>query len=58
MSAKLTTLFAIIIASAAVAACSPSRMAADLAGKAMAGGGDIYASEEDPEMLMPLSPSV
>jgi hypothetical protein len=31
-------------------------MVADLAGKAMAGGGDVYASEEDPELLMAALP--
>ena len=56
MSAKLTTILAIVIAGAAVPACSPARMAADLAGKAMAGGGDVYASEEDPELLMAALP--
>ncbi len=56
MSAKLTTLIAIVITGAAVAACSPARMAADLAGKAMAGGGDVYASEEDPELLIAALP--
>ena len=51
MSAKLTTILAIVITSAAVSACSPARMAADLAGKAMAGGGDVYASDRDPAGL-------
>ncbi len=32
MAAKLTTILAIVIAGAAVPACSPARMAADLAG--------------------------
>lgn len=36
--------------------CSPSRMVADMAGKAMAGGGDVYSSEEDPELLMAALP--
>ncbi len=56
MLRKLTLVLGITIVGAAVSACSPSRMAADLAGKAMAGGGDVYASEEDPELLMAALP--
>jgi predicted anti-sigma-YlaC factor YlaD len=41
---------------AALAACSPSRMAANLAGNAMAGGGGVYASEEDPELVLEALP--
>ena len=44
------------LALSALMACSPARMAADLAGSAMAGGGDVYASEEDPELLMAALP--
>jgi predicted anti-sigma-YlaC factor YlaD len=44
------------LALAALSACSPARMAADLAGKAMTGSGDVYASEEDPELLIAALP--
>jgi len=56
MFRKLTILLRMTLIGAAVAACSPSRMAANLAGEAMAGGGDVYASEEDPELLMAALP--
>jgi predicted anti-sigma-YlaC factor YlaD len=56
MVQKLTILLGIALVGAAVAACSPARMVADLAGKAMVGGGDVYASEEDPELLMAALP--
>lgn len=39
-----------------VSACSPARMAANMVGDAMAGGGDVYASEEDPKLLMAALP--
>ncbi|MCZ6862597.1 MAG: hypothetical protein O7I42_20385 [Alphaproteobacteria bacterium] len=42
MLRKLTVLLGITLVGAAVTACSPARMAADLAGKAMASGGDVY----------------
>ena len=56
MVRKLTILLGISLVGATVSACSPARMAADLAGKAMVGGGDVYASEEDPELLMAALP--
>lgn len=39
-----------------LSACSPSRMAADLAGRAMAGGGGVYASDDDPELVLAALP--
>ncbi len=56
MLRKLTVLLGITLVGAAVTACSPARLAADLAGNAMAGGGDVYAREEDPELLMAALP--
>ena len=56
MVRKLTILLGITLVGAVVSACSPARVVADLAGKAMVGGGDVYASEEDPELLMAALP--
>lgn len=57
MSRKYALFLAIILACAAAAAgCSPARLAADLAGKAMAGGGGVYASDEDPELVLAALP--
>lgn len=56
MFRKFTFLLAITMISTTISACSPARMAADLAGNAMASGGDVYASEEDPELLMAALP--
>lgn len=46
-----THLLALMIAASAAASCSPARFAADLAGKAMEGGGGVYASDPDPELV-------
>lgn len=56
MSRNCAFLFAIILAGGAVSGCSPARLAADLAGKAMAGGSGVYASDEDPELVMAALP--
>jgi len=42
----------LLLASGALASgCSPSRMVADLAGNALAGGGGAYARDDDPELV-------
>jgi len=35
----------------ALSACSPARIAADFMGNALASGGNVYASDEDPELV-------
>lgn len=56
MPRRSTALATAAILMGALAACSPSRMIAGLAGNAMAGGGGVYASEEDPELVMEALP--
>lgn len=56
MSRTLSILIGVGIIAASLSACSPSRTVANLAGNAMASGGDVYASEEDPELLLAALP--
>ncbi|MFQ5622226.1 MAG: TRAP transporter TatT component family protein [Paracoccaceae bacterium] len=56
MIRKLAVLICLAAIGAQLPACSPSRMAANLAGRALASGGDVYSSEEDPELLMAALP--
>ena len=51
MSRTLAILLVVVAAGGVLAGCSPARLAADLAGQAMAGSGGVYASDEDPELV-------
>jgi len=42
---------AILVIALGASGCSPSRMTADLAGRALSGGGGAYASDDDPQLV-------
>ena len=42
---------AIMVLAVLLAACSPKRLAVDLVGSAMVGGGDSYATDNDPDLV-------
>jgi hypothetical protein len=41
----------IMVLAVLLAACSPKRLAVDLVGSAMVGGGDSYATDNDPDLV-------
>lgn len=46
----------IVVCLLALGACSPARLVTNVAASAITGGGDVYASDDDPELVMAALP--